>query len=226
MLLAASQINPIYSLQYVAFCLPAVALLAGAGIATLTWPVRITALALAVVLALPMQLAIRGPGSGGSLRASAQILAANERPGDAVIYPAPGAYPGLSIPPDRLAYPSGFGQLRDIGLARSAAAAGYLNGASVALSVLKQRECAARRIWAVEMGPGWQNPAGYLASGLRLTHEWRPGSGAMRLWLYQRNQPCRAGAAGGTPGAWEGHGERAAPGGVFAEDLTAAGGRV
>lgn len=197
MLLAASQINPIYNIQYVAFCLPAVALLAGAGLATLIRPWRITALILAAVLALPMQLAIRGPGSGGSLRASAQVLAANERPGDAVIYPGPGAYPGLSIPPDNLAYPMGFGQLRDIGLARSAAAAGYLNGASVPLRILEQRECAARRIWVIEMRPGWGNPAGYLAAGLRLTRQWRPGSGAMRLWLYQRSQPCSARAAAG-----------------------------
>jgi mannosyltransferase len=190
MLLAVSQINPVYSLQYVTFCLPAVALLAGAGLAALSWPWRTTVLALIAALALPVQLAVRGPGSGGSLRAAAQVLAASERPGDAVIYPGPGAYPGPGIPADNLAYPDGFGQLRDIGLAESAARAEQLNGTSVPLAVLKQRECGVHRIWAVEMGPDWRNPAWYLTPGFRLVHQWRPDFGAMRLWLYQRARPC------------------------------------
>jgi mannosyltransferase len=190
MLLAAAEIDPVYTLQYVAFCLPAVALLAGAGLAALRWPLRATALALTVALVLPTQLTLRSPWSGGSLRAAAQVLAAHERPGDAVIYPGPDAYPGPGIPADNLAYPGGFGKLRDIGLAESAAKAGRLNGTSVPLAVLKQRECGARRIWAVEMGPDWRNPAQYLTPGFRLIHQWRPAGQAMRLWLYQRTQSC------------------------------------
>lgn len=158
MLLAVSQINPVYDLQYVAFCLPAVALLTGAGLAVLDGLQRAAALTLIAALALPAQLAIRGPGSGGSLRAAAQVLAAHERPGDAVIYPAPAAYPGPTIPADNLVYPSGFGSLRNIGLARTPAAAGRLNGISVPVAVLKRRECGTRRIWAIEMGPHWQDP--------------------------------------------------------------------
>ena len=65
--------------------------------------------------------------------------------------PPASAYPGPSIPADNLAYPHGFGQLRDIGLAETAAAAGQLNGTSVPLAVLKHRECRAPRIWAIEM---------------------------------------------------------------------------
>jgi len=169
-----------------------VALLAGTGLAALGRPWQAAALALTAALALPAQLAIRAPGSGGSLEGAAHILSAHEWPGDAVIYPAPGAYPGPSIPADNLAYPDGFGQLRDIGLAQSAAVAGQLNGTSVPLAVLKHRECGAPRIWAVEMGPHWQNPATYLTPGFRLVHRWRPDGGAMRLWLYQRAQPCHA----------------------------------
>ncbi len=52
-LLAASQIRPVYYFLYVVFCLPAVALLAGAGLAALGWPVNTATLALIVALALP-----------------------------------------------------------------------------------------------------------------------------------------------------------------------------
>jgi mannosyltransferase len=104
MLLAASQISPVYNLPYVAFCLPAVALLAGTVLAILTPPWRATALAAAAALTLPGQLAIRAPGS--ALQGAAHMLAAHEHPGDAVIYPASGAYPRPSIPADNLAYPT------------------------------------------------------------------------------------------------------------------------
>jgi hypothetical protein len=40
------------------------------------------------------------------------------------------------------------------------------------------------------MRPRWQNPAAYLTPGFRLVHQWQPDGGAMRLWLYERTQPC------------------------------------
>jgi mannosyltransferase len=182
-LLAVSEIRPIYYFLYVVFCLPAVALLAGAGLAALGWPTRAAVLALIVALVLPAQLAMRVPGSGGPLRDAAQVLATYERPGDAVIYPVNG------LPPWYLAYPKGFGQLRDIGLRQTGAAAGQLHGAGVQPAVLKRRECGARRIWVIEMGPHWLDPAAALVPGFRLVGEWTPHSGAMRLWLYRRAGP-------------------------------------
>jgi hypothetical protein len=77
----------------------------------------------------------------------------------------------------------------DIGPAQPAAA-GLLNGTSVPPPVLKRRECGIWRIWAIEMGPHWQDPAAYLTPGFRLVHQWQLDGGAMRLWLYQRTQPC------------------------------------
>lgn len=178
-LLAVSQIRPIYYFLYVVFCLPAVALLAGSGLAALSAPVRTAALALIVALVLPTQMAIRVPGSGGALRRATEILAAQERPGDAVIYPDTG------IPPWYLAYPDGFGQLRNIQMGQSGAATGRLYGTQVPMPVLAQRECGVHRIWVVEMGPRWHDPADYLVPGFRLVHEWEVGAENMRLWLYQ-----------------------------------------
>ena len=186
LLMTASEIRPVYSFRYAVFCLPAVALLAGAGLATLGRPGRIAATGLIVSLALPAQLGLRVPGSG--VRAAAQVLAARARPGDAVIYP------GTGIPPWYLVYPQAFGRLHDIGLARSGPAAGRLYGTPVPLPVLLRREGRFARIWAVETGPGWQDPARYLAPGFQLVDAFRPGNGTVWLGLYQRHRDTGSGS--------------------------------
>jgi mannosyltransferase len=182
-LLAASAIKPVYYLPYVVFCLPAVALLAGCGLAALGWPTRVAAAVLLAVLITPTQLAIRAPDRGGALRPADRILAAQAQPGDAIVYPQDG------IPPWYLAYPDGFGRPRDIGLRRPGATAGRLYGISVPRPVLLHRECRVRRVWAAEIGPHWRNPAADLAPGFQLIHRWLPYVGAMRLWLYQQADP-------------------------------------
>jgi mannosyltransferase len=175
-LLAASEVKPVYSSRYIVFCLPAVALLAGAGLAALGWAARAAALALIVLLAMPAQLALRAPRA--DLAAAASMLAARQRPGDAVIFP------GKSIPPWYLVYPWAFGRLREIGMAQSGAVAGRLYAPSVPPPVMRARERGIGRIWVVEIG-GWQDPAGYLAPGFQLVHVLRPGHGATWLGLYQ-----------------------------------------
>ena len=181
-LITVSQITPVYSFRYVVFCLPAAALLAGAGLAALGSIWRAAALALLVTLATPAQLALRAPGSGagGGLQAAAGVLAAHERPGDAVLYPGP------AIPPWGLAYPRAFDPLRNIGLSRPGATIGRLYASSVPVPVLIQRERGVSRIWVIEMGPPWPNPVPYLAPGFRLTHTWQPHHGQAKLTLYQR----------------------------------------
>jgi mannosyltransferase len=163
-LLVASEVRPVFFTRYVTFCLPAVALLAGAGLAALRWPARAAVVALVVALVAPAHLALRAPGGG--MQMVAQFLRAHERPGDAIVYPE------ASIPPWYLAYPDGFARLRDIGLAQTPAAAGRLFAPSVSPAVLKRREQGVRRIWIVPIR-GSHNPAGYLAPGFRLAREWK-----------------------------------------------------
>jgi mannosyltransferase len=188
-LMVASQIEPVYSFRYVIFCLPAVALLAGAGLAALGQQfLRAAALTLLVALAAPAQLALRVPGSGagGGLQAAAQVLAAHERPGDAVIYPGP------AIPPWYLAYPRSFRPLRSIGLAHPGATIGHLYATSVPTAVLIRRERDITRIWVIETSPPWPDPAPYLAPGFRLIRAWQLRHDQIRLALYQRaQQPTR-----------------------------------
>jgi mannosyltransferase len=174
LLLAVSEIKPVYNGRYVTYCLPAVALLAGTGLAALRWPMRAAAVALVLALAVPAQLGLRVPGNG--MRAAAQFLSAHERPGDAIIYPEP------SIPPWDLAYPEGFAHLRDISLGQTAATSGRLYASTVPLPVLERRERDVRRIWAVQMQPH-DNPATYLAPGFHLAHQWKL-DGYLKVWLY------------------------------------------
>jgi mannosyltransferase len=176
-MLAVSQVKPVYNFRYVVFCIPALALLAGLGLASLRPARRASAAVLILALAMPAQLGMRVPGKG--MREAASFVSAREQPGDAIVYPGDG------IPPWYLAYPGGFGRLRDIGLARSPAASGRLYGVSVPVPVLKQREQQVRRIWVVQMGH-WQSPAGYLGVGFRLIQSWRFQGGYLRIWLYGR----------------------------------------
>jgi mannosyltransferase len=174
-LLAASAIEPVYFSRYLTFCLPAVALLAGAGLAAMRGRARAAVLALVVVLLAPVQLAMRA--QGGGMQMVAQFLSAHRRAGDAIVYPE------ASIPPWYLAYPDGFAQLRDISMAETPGAAGRLFGDTVPLPVLERREEDVSRIWIVPL-PG-KNPAPYLAPGFRLAHEWKLG-GYQTVLLYTK----------------------------------------
>jgi mannosyltransferase len=175
-LIAASLLKPVYFGRYLTYCLPAVALLAGAGLAAMRWPKRVGVLALVVALVAPAQLAMRA--QGGGMQMVAQFLSAHRRPGDAIIYPE------ASIPPWYLAYPDGFAQLRDLSMAETPAAAGRLFGDAVSLPVLKWREESVHRIWIVPV-TGGQNPAAYLGPGFRLTREWKL-RGYQPVLLYTR----------------------------------------
>jgi len=181
LLLALSEARPVYNGRYVTCCLPAVALLAGTGLAALRWPGRAAALALLAACCLPLQLAIRSPGS--PIQAAGNYLAHHERPGDAIIYP------GAFVPPWSLASPAGFSRLRDLSLARTPAAAGQLYGTAVTRPVLIRRERAAHRIWVVQMGWGSPGPSSYLAPGFRLARRWAPGRRYLRIRLYVRHGP-------------------------------------
>ncbi len=179
LLLALSEARPVYNGRYITGCLPAVALLAGTGLAALRWPGRSAALALLAACCLPLQLAIRTPGS--PIQAAGNYLARHERPGDAIIYP------GAFVPPWSLASPAGFSRLRDLSLAQPPAAAGQLYGTAVTRPVLIRRERGVHRIWVVQMGRGGPRPSRYLAPGFRLARRWAPGRHYLRIRLYVRH---------------------------------------
>jgi mannosyltransferase len=185
-LFAASQWQiHLYGSSYLLFLLPAVALLAGAGLAALPTPGQVVALGLIVILALPMQVAIRGQdGHGDDLRGAAQFLASHARSTDAVIYG--GGSQGVAVEPDwAFAYPYGFTRPLNIGLAASPAAADSLFGRGVSPAILETRLRAADRVWVVELGQDIADIPVVPANQFRLVGTWQ----ITDIWLrlYQRS---------------------------------------
>ena len=181
LLIAVSWVHPVYTFRYIVFCIPAAALLIGAGLASLGRVAGPAALALIVLLGLPGQLGERGPaGHSDNIRATDLILARNARPGDAAIYPqGPGM---LSF---AAAYPYGLARLRDLMAADSPVASRTTSGTDAAPSVIRRRLAQVSRVWVAEADkplPG--RPALLQGLPFHLVHRWRVTD--IWLWLYVR----------------------------------------
>ncbi len=125
LLLASAVLEPAYNVRYVAFCVPAVAILIAGGIAVLVraarrpWLRRTIGAALAVALLVPITAGYvtqRGPfakDGGSDWRQVSEYLAANASPGDAVVFDQtvkPFRSPRLAM----TLYPAGFAGLDDV----------------------------------------------------------------------------------------------------------------
>ena len=184
LLVAAELAMPVYVQRYVAYCLPALALPVGVGLATIAVTPRAVALLLVAGLGLPTQLAQRQiDGHGDDIRPAAEIIAARERPGDGVLYYCPSCR-SSDMPRDfSFGYPAAFGPLDDLALARSPAASGTLTGVETDQATLIRRLDGAHRVWLVETG-GNAVPAPLAASGLHLAAVFPAGN--VTVTLYQR----------------------------------------
>jgi mannosyltransferase len=213
-LISVSQVHPVYVERYVAFCVPALALLCAAGLAwlvrlaaataagqrrpALAWlPSVVVLVALAVLLAGPQQ-AIRQPAARpDNLRAAAAVISAHGRPGDVIFY-IPARTRVLSI-----AYPGPFLHFRDLALASSPAASDSLVGTQAGPSALRSRFTGVRRVWIVR----WHSqhsrrprtPTGReelrLVRGMHLVRRWHVSTIAISLYAASGAVPS-AGHAG------------------------------
>ncbi len=209
LLIGGSFIKPVYVERYVEFCLPALAILVGAGLvglvrlarlaagqrlsqSGLTWlPAAIAALVIAglAVMLIGPQGAIRQTAARpDDLRLASAIVAANEQPGDVVFY----------IPVNMhvlgTGYPAPFLPLRDIALAKSPIASATLTGTEITSpALLKSRFTDVRRVWVVTGNSNYQFPTPYTPvdkekmalladAGLHILHRWQAGE--VMLTLY------------------------------------------
>jgi mannosyltransferase len=184
-LLVVGLLTPAFDSRYILFCVPALALLAGSGLDRLISHVgqrrNVVAAAAVAVIALaglPAQLAYRAPaGHLDNFRLIAQTLAANERPGDAVIY-VPEYWRQISA-----AYPASFAHLRDIALARTPEQEDDLSGADVSTAELITRLATVHRVWLIEIDPfGRYYPL--QGRGWHVTRQWPISD--FTLTLYTR----------------------------------------
>jgi mannosyltransferase len=201
-LIAASFVKPVYYARYVEFCLPAAAILVGAGLTglirltsvtplgrRLAWlPAALVAVALAALLAGPQQTIRQTAARPDNLRLASAIVAAHEQPGDVVFYiPANMRVLGTG-------YPAPFLRLRDIARNRSAVTSATLTGTELTSpAVLKSRFTGVSRVWVVTGASNHRFPApsspvnkekmALLAgAGLHVLHRWQAGD--VMLTLY------------------------------------------
>ena len=144
---------PVYVQRYVAYCLPALALPVGVGLATISVAPRVIAVLLIAGLGLPTQLAQRELGGhGDTIRIAADILTTHEHPGDGVIYDCPTCHYQDMPREFAFAYPSAFAPLDDLDLAQSPSTSGTLRGTETDPATLSRRIEGVYRVWLVETG--------------------------------------------------------------------------
>jgi mannosyltransferase len=185
LLLAAAEVAmPVYMPRYVAYCLPALALPVGVGLAGIAVAPRVIALLLIAGLGLPTQLAQRQvDGHFDDIRVAADIIAARERPGDGVLYACPACH-YTDMPREfAFGYPAAFGPLDDLALAQSPSASGTLRGTQTGQATLGRRLDGVSRVWLVETG-GTSVPVPLAGSGLHLAAVYPAGD--ITVTLYER----------------------------------------
>jgi mannosyltransferase len=205
-LIAWSYDKPVYVERYVEFCLPALAIAVGSGLAgiyrvaaaatvrrpRLGWlPAAVTALAvlgLAVMLVAPQRAIRQTAARPDNLRLASSIVAAHEQPGDVVFY-IPYTTQVLGT-----GYPAPFAKLRNIALASSGVATATLTGVEVSSpAALKSRFTDVRRVWVVTGASNYKFPAPLTlvdkekmaliaGDGLHILHRWQAGE--VMLTLY------------------------------------------
>jgi mannosyltransferase len=172
LLLVGSLITPLYTFRYVLLCIPAIALLAGAGLAALGWVAGTAALVVIALLGLPQQRQVRGPdGHGDNVRQADRIVAAHRQPGDAVLE--------FKAENFAQAYPYGIRELTSVAQARTPIGSATLIGTFRPDPVVRERLTRVSRVWVVEYG----HPVPLvILNGLhfRLVHAWRTSD----IWLY------------------------------------------
>lgn len=202
MLLGLGATWPIYAFRYLVFCVPALALLAGAGLDALAakaiaarpgWQARGTVSGVTVaatgvillgVLGLPAQLAYRASdGHTDDIRLADRIVAAKYRGGDAVIFYTDW-WRQLAA-----AYPYGLSRLQDIALGTTPVQDANLTGTPLPLPQIRRKLANVTRVWLVELEAKFHPDPLLEDRAWHATETWQ----ASDIWLvvYERAPPCR-----------------------------------
>ncbi|HEX6933524.1 MAG TPA: glycosyltransferase family 39 protein [Streptosporangiaceae bacterium] len=146
LLLAASTVQPVYTSRYILICIAPLALIGGAAIASFGRTAGTIALGILLVSGATTQVGQRTQaGHYDDILAIDQIVAANARPGDVVLYTNPNAESFGA------AYSYGLGKLRNIALKQGPIPSGTLAGTSAPIAEIKNRLRHVKRVWVVEI---------------------------------------------------------------------------
>jgi mannosyltransferase len=165
-LLAASTVQPVYTSRYILICIPALALIAGAAVASYGRIAGLIALLAVLLAGAPAQADQRATdGHYDNILTLDHIVAANARPGDYVLYTNPNAESFGA------AYSFGLGKLPNIEQKQGPIASGTLAGTNVPIAQLRSRLSHAHRVWVVEINQFQANPVIVGLNGLPLSAE-------------------------------------------------------
>jgi mannosyltransferase len=191
LLFGVSAFDHLYLFRYLLYCLPALALLAAAGLDRFRgWQHAIVLVAL-IGLTIPQQLNVRNPDQGANdFRAEAAFIQTHKQPNDAIFFVVPTQRPLKNSDPDAYA------GLNDIALARTPAEAANFSGDDLPPGLVQQRLDTADRVWAVRFWVSQaqaasvqeverQQYAMLRAAGLRLESTTRFRGGVFRLYVRQ-----------------------------------------
>jgi len=163
LLIGTHLISPMYAYRYLSIGAPAAAILVAIGIAGLRprWAQAVTLLLL-VALAAPSYLAQRtdfAKDHGSDWRQTADILGAEARPHDAVVFDEstrPSRRPRLAMH----LYPAAFAGLNDVTLDRSFADGDGLWDSTIPLAAAASRLAGTHRVWLLQNVGSSENAAG------------------------------------------------------------------
>jgi len=164
LLLVASMVQPVYTSRYILICIPALALLGGAAVASYGRVVGTVALGILLISGATTQVGQRTQaGHYDDILAVDRIVAANARPGDVVLYTNPNAESFGA------AYSFGLGKLPNIALKAGPIPSNTLAGANAPISEIRSRLKHAKRVWIVEINSLSADPLMVGLNGLPLS---------------------------------------------------------
>lgn len=145
-LLAASTVQPVYTSRYILICIPPLALIGGAAIASYGRAAGVIALGAVFIAGAPTQIQQRAyDGHYDNIKALDYIVAKYSKPGDYVLYTNPNSESFGA------AYTYGLGKLPNIAQAQAAIPSGTLAGTEAAPRTVRNRLGHAKRVWVVEI---------------------------------------------------------------------------
>jgi mannosyltransferase len=145
-LLVASTVQPVYTSRYILMCIPALALIGGAAVASYRRVAAAIALVAILIAGWTIQVGQRTEaGHYDDILALDQIVRANARPGDVVLYTNPNSESFGA------AYSFGLGKLPNVALKQGPIPSRTLAGTIAPIGQIRSRLRHAQRVWVVEI---------------------------------------------------------------------------
>lgn len=162
-LLLASTVQPVYTERYILICVPALALIGGAAVASYGQIGGAMALVVVLLAGSPTQVWQRGnAGHFDNIRALDRIVASQARPGDVVLYTNPNSEMFGA------AYPFGLGKLPNIALKQGPIPSESVAGTDAPIAQIRSRLQHVKRVWVVEINYLQEDPQLLGLNGLPL----------------------------------------------------------